>query len=234
LVEHEARSQKRHGIVLERMAKKHAREVQIEVEKETVQIAGELKGQTRIARQAEVGLQRGQAEITELQQGINRAVQEKTEALKRIGRERRQHDVDVMQLKEKCGNLEASVRLRDKQEEGKKRQHKEAMAKAEDLCATLETKIKGVDAREGQLRYQRAKARRQMMVDKEAVNILKWGVEREQSLVDRRAASNTERTDTLRSEEATLCKKRDRLGKEKLVWFCPLLLTFYSLAFPVD
>ncbi len=71
------------------------------------------------------------------------------------------------------------------------------------------------------------------MVDKEAVNIMKWDVEREQSLVDRRAAGKTERTDTLRIEEATLCKERDRLGKEKLVCFCPLLLTFYSLAFPV-
>jgi hypothetical protein len=35
---------------MERIAKKHAREVLIEVEKETVQIACELKGQTRIAR----------------------------------------------------------------------------------------------------------------------------------------------------------------------------------------
>jgi hypothetical protein len=217
---------------MERMAKKHAREVQIEVEKETVQIVGELKGQTRIARQAEVGLQRGQAEITELQEGINRAVQEKNEALKRIGRERRQHDVDVRQLQEKCGNLEAAVRLRDNKEEGKKRQHKEAMAKAEDLCATLKTKIQGLDEREGQLRYQRAKARRQMMVDKEQVNILKWGVEREQSLVERRSASNAQRTDTLRSEEATLCKKRDRLGKEKLVWFSPPTFHFLFACFP--
>ncbi len=64
MVEHEVRSQKRHAAVMERMAKKHAREVE---EKETVQIAGDLKGQTRIARQAEVGLQRVQAERTELQ-----------------------------------------------------------------------------------------------------------------------------------------------------------------------
>ncbi len=56
------RSQKRHAAVVERMAKKHAREVKIEVEKETLQIAGQLVGQTRIARQAEVGRQRVQAE----------------------------------------------------------------------------------------------------------------------------------------------------------------------------
>jgi hypothetical protein len=59
-----------------------------------------------------------------------------------------------------CGYLETSVRLRDKQEQGKKRKHKEAMTKAEDLCATLKTQMKGLNEREGQLRYQRRKARR--------------------------------------------------------------------------
>jgi hypothetical protein len=50
---------------------------------------------------------------------INLAVQDKNYALKRIGRERRQNDVDVREWKEKCENLEASLRLRDKQEQGK-------------------------------------------------------------------------------------------------------------------
>jgi hypothetical protein len=117
--EQDARSQKRHEAILERMAKKHAREVQIEVEKETVQIAGELKGQTRIARQAEAELKKVQAERSELQGAINRAVQDKNDSLKRIGRERRQNDVDVREWKDKCENLETSVRLRDKQEQGK-------------------------------------------------------------------------------------------------------------------
>jgi hypothetical protein len=132
LVDQDARSQKRHETVLDRMAKKHAREVQLEVEKETVQIVGELKGQTQIARQAEAGLKRVQAERRELQGSINRAVQDKNYALKRIGRERRQNDMDIREWKEKCENIEAALHLRDKQEQGKKQQHKVAMAKAED------------------------------------------------------------------------------------------------------
>ena len=233
MVEHEERSQKRHAAVLERMAKKHAREVQIEVEKEIVQIAGELKGQTQIARQAEVGLQRVQAERTELQEAINRAVREKNEALKQIGRERRQHDVQVRELKEKCGNLETSLRSRHKQEQGKKRMHKEAMAKAENLCATLKTQMKGLDEREGQLRYQRRKARRQIVVDKEAANIMQWGVERDRILVERRAETNTAISGALRMQEATLWKGRQTLSYDKLVCHCTLLVIFYSLPFPV-
>jgi hypothetical protein len=40
------------------------------------------------------------------------------------------------------------------------------MTKAEDLCTTLKTKMKVLDKREGQLRYQRAKARREIGVEK--------------------------------------------------------------------
>ncbi len=91
------------------------------------------------------------------------------------------------------------------------------MAKAEDLCTTLKTKMRFLDKREGQLRYQRAKARRQIGIDKDAVNILKCGVERDRSLMKRRKVTNTKRRDALTIKEATLCKNRDRLGKAKLV-----------------
>ena len=203
---------------MDRMTKKHAREVQIEVEKETVQIAGELKVQTRIARQAEAEVKRVMMERGELQSAIKRAVRDKNESLKRIGRERRQHDVDVREWKEKCDNLEASVRLREKQEQGKKRQHKVAMAKAEDLCTTLKTRMRLLDKQEGQLRYQRAKARRQLDIEKDAVNILKCDVERKRSLVDRQEVISIKRRDALIVDEATLGKKREKLGKDKLVW----------------
>ena len=86
---------------MERMAKKHARDLQIEVEKGQVEMAGELKGQTRIARQADAELKRVQAERSQLQGDIHRAVQDKNDALRRIGRERRQHDVDVRGWKDK-------------------------------------------------------------------------------------------------------------------------------------
>jgi hypothetical protein len=100
------------------MAKKHARDLQIEVEKGKVEMAGELKGQTRIARQSEAELKRVQAERSQLQGEINRAVQDKNDALRRIERERRQHDVDVRGWKDKCENLQTSVRLREKEDEG--------------------------------------------------------------------------------------------------------------------
>jgi hypothetical protein len=93
--------------------------------------------------------------------------------------------------------------------------------------------MKVLEKQEGQLRYQRAKARRQIGVEKEAVNILKWGVERDRSVVERREETNSKRTDTLIMEEAALWKNRDRLGKDKLVFLCPFLLTFYSLASPI-
>jgi hypothetical protein len=212
------RFQKRHEAILERMTKKHAREVQIEVEKETVQIAGELKVQTRIARQAEAEVKRVMMERGELQSAIKRAVRDKNESLKRIGRERRQHDVDVREWKEKCDNLEASVRLREKQEQGKERQHKVAMSKAEDLCTTLKTRMKLLDKQEGQLRYLRAKARRQLDIEKDAVNILKSGVQRKQCVVVRQEEINIKRRDALIVDEATLGQKREKLGKDKLVW----------------
>jgi hypothetical protein len=54
------------------------------------------------------------------------------DTLKRIGQERRQHDVDLRTWQENCENLEASVQLRAKQDEAKKRQqHKLAMAKTD-------------------------------------------------------------------------------------------------------
>ena len=203
---------------MDRMTKKHALEVKLEVEKETVQIAGELKVQTRIARQAEAEVKRVQVERRELQRAINRAVHDKNETLKRIGRERRQHDVDVREWKDKCDNLEASVRLREKQEQGKKRQHKVAMSKAEDLCTTLKTRMKLLDKQEGQLRYLRAKARRQLDIEKDAVNILKSGLQRKQCVVVRQEEINIKRRDALIVDEATLGRKREKLGKDKLVW----------------
>jgi len=211
------------------MAKKHARELHIEVEKGKVEMAGKLKGQTRSARQAEAELTRVLAERRELQGDLHRAVQDKNDALRRIGRERRQHDVDVRGWKDKCENLQASVRLREKQDEGKKRQHKVTMEKADVLCTTLKTKLKLLDKREGELRYQHEKARKQLGEEKAAVTILKWGVERGQSVVGRREIANTKRTDTLTKHEATLCQKRQKLQKEKQVMFSSFFQFFIRL-----
>jgi hypothetical protein len=80
---------------MERTEKKHAREVQIVVDKERVYIEGKLTGQVRKARQAEAELKTVQVERRELRKDLHLAIQEKNEMLKLIGRERRQHDVDL-------------------------------------------------------------------------------------------------------------------------------------------
>jgi hypothetical protein len=49
--EQEARVDKRHEAAMERMEMRHAREVQIELEKDRVELEGELRAQTRQVRQ---------------------------------------------------------------------------------------------------------------------------------------------------------------------------------------
>jgi hypothetical protein len=56
LKEVDARAQKRHDAAIARVEKKHAREVEIVVTNERVHMEGELKGQARLARQAEAEL----------------------------------------------------------------------------------------------------------------------------------------------------------------------------------
>jgi hypothetical protein len=70
----------------------------------------------------------------------------------------------------------------------------------------FEEKMKVLDKEEEQLRYQRAKQRRLLGLDKEEVDILKWGVERDQVKVQRKNDAMTKCTDTLAIEEATLCE----------------------------
>ncbi len=139
------------------MEKKHAREVEIVVTNERVHMEGELKGQARLARQAEAELRRVDLEHKELEGDLNQAIQDKNAMLKVIGRERREHDVEVRALANRCEDLEAAVRLRAKQDAGKHLQHKLAMVKVDVLCTNLKAKLKVLDKAEGQLRYQRAK-----------------------------------------------------------------------------
>ena len=203
---------------MERMEMRHAREVQIEVQESRVELEGALRSQTRQGRQTEAELDIVQIERCELRDRLDVVMTDNRDLIKTMGRERRQHDVDVREWKDKCENLEASVRVREKQEQGKKRQHKVAMSKAEDLCTTLKTRMKLLDKQEGQLRYLRAKARRQLDIEKDAVNILKSGLQRKQCVVVRQEEINIKRRDALIVDEATLGQKREKLGKDKLVW----------------
>ena len=124
--EHDSRAAKRQEAVIARLQKKHAREVQIEVEKATVHLEGEVKEKGRISRQTNAELQKLKGERCDLLEQLKQANADRSNDLKRIGRERRQWDVARLELVDKCGGLSAMVSLRDKQEQAKKRQHKEA------------------------------------------------------------------------------------------------------------
>jgi hypothetical protein len=156
-------------------------------------------------------------ERKELAGDLIQAIQDKNAMLKVIGRERREHDVEVRALVDRCDNLEAAVRLRSKQDAGKKLQHKLAMAKADVLCTNLKAKLKVLDKAEGQLRYQRAKQSWQRVLDVDAVNILRQGVESKQLQMERKDERMTKRMDALAVEEATLCQRCANVEMDKKV-----------------
>jgi hypothetical protein len=94
LKEHAGLAHQRHLIVVNRMAEKHAREVQIVLDKDRVEKGGELRQQARMARQAiaELGkVQRGQIELQERMELMGK---DHSEMAKTLVRERRLHDVD--------------------------------------------------------------------------------------------------------------------------------------------
>ena len=96
--EQDGRAHERHVIAMDRMAQKHAREVQIALEKDRVEKEGELRQQTRIARQSTVELGKVQVEQIGLREQLQVLEKEHNVMVKTIGRERRQHDVDRQTL----------------------------------------------------------------------------------------------------------------------------------------
>ena len=61
MVEHDARAHEKQRIAMDRMKQKHAREVKLALEKDRIERDGELRSQTRIARQASASESRGGA-----------------------------------------------------------------------------------------------------------------------------------------------------------------------------
>jgi hypothetical protein len=98
LEEYHGRAHERHVIAMNRMAQKHAREVQIALEIDRVEKEGELRQQTRIARQSTVELVKVQVEQIGLREQLQVLEKEHNVMVKTIGRERRQHDVDRQTL----------------------------------------------------------------------------------------------------------------------------------------
>ena len=88
----------RHVVAMERMAAKHTREVQIALDKDRLERDGELRQQTRKARQATVELLKVQGGHSELSGRLDSALKEHNAFVKTVARERRQNSVDTQTL----------------------------------------------------------------------------------------------------------------------------------------
>ena len=96
--EHDARAHEKHVIAMDRMAQKHQREVQIALDNDRIEKEGELRHQTRIARQSTVELLKVQADQIGLKEQVELLEKDHSVMVKTIGRERRHHDVERQTL----------------------------------------------------------------------------------------------------------------------------------------
>ena len=215
--EHDSRAAKRQEAVIARLEKKHAREVQIEVEKATVHLEGEVKEKGRISRQTNAELQKLKGERCDLLEQLEQANADRSNDLKRIGRERRQWDVERQELVDKCGGLSAMVSLRDKQEQAKKRQHKQVMAKANEMCTKLQGKLKDVLQQEGRLMYERKKLARDITLEQQSLSSAMTRVKTDQRKVDRRDVKLTQRADNLSRQAGSIELDRAKVNQAKKV-----------------
>ena len=83
---------------MDRMAQKHAREVKIALDKDRVERGGDLRCQTRIARQSTAEHMKLQVKHIVITEQLDLVVNERNAMVKTIGRERRQADVDRQTL----------------------------------------------------------------------------------------------------------------------------------------
>jgi hypothetical protein len=124
------------------------------------------------------------------------------------------------------------VQLRDARENGRKRQHKEAMKAANGMCETLKQQLLEVKREAEKLVWERRKHRNQVATDKEALEISKWGVERKEAQMERKADNISRRGDLLVGKEIALRKKRDKIEYDKEVRsLCPLQFFIRLLSF---
>ena len=244
---------------MDRMAQKHAREVKIALVKDRVERDGDLRSQTRIARQCTAEHLKVQAEHIVITEQLDLVVNEHNALVKTFAREMRQADVDRQTLyvipspspypyaiaspmpypphlsrESKCGNLEASLSLRHKQEEAKKRQHKAAMEKADNLSVRYKSKQKAFKIEEGQWRWKRLKQSRQIEVQKEDLDAKKFEVSLAAKKMDRKNLASMKSCVALQRKAVALGTVSSKLdAAKKVVPSTQLTLNFYSLAFPV-
>ncbi len=96
--EQDARAHEKHVIAMDRMAQKHEREVHIAVDNDRIEKEGELRHQTRIARQSTVELLKVQADQIGLKEQVEFMEKDNNDTVKTIWRERRHHDVERQTL----------------------------------------------------------------------------------------------------------------------------------------
>jgi seryl-tRNA synthetase len=176
-----------------------------------VKLQGEVTKKGRMVRQSEADLKSLQEEGRKLQEELERANADRNENLKRIGRERRQWDVDRQALVEKCGGLSNMVILRDKQDESKKRQHKLAMAKANEMCTKLKAKMKDI-----------------LQQEKESVTLAMTRVTSDQKKVNKMDDRLQQRADNLLREAKGIERDRCKVETAKKV-VVAFVLVFSSL-----
>jgi hypothetical protein len=131
----------------------------------------------------------------------------------------------------KCENLEASVSLRARQDDGKKRQHLLAMEQADDVATKLKAKMIAFKLEEGKWRWKRAKQIRQMGVDEQKLNVMKWDAEHARKKTDRKSSEMTKRGLALELQGAAVCKASAKVAAERKVTLF-ILFHFVPGCFP--
>ena len=230
LAEHEACAVQRQAAAMARMEKRHARTVQIEVDRERVQWEGALREEGRSRRQLAMQTKHLLEEQKKLREQWEEATKARNALLKDVGRERRQRDVEKQTWLEKRTNLEAALELSNKKEDGRKRKHLTAMAKADELCGQIRQQMGALQKEAGQLKWKRAKHSQLVARQNQAVEIEKWGVKRKETQVARTQEKITKLQQVLQGDEAVLCSKLQKVAALKQVF---LALDFLFVCFPL-
>jgi hypothetical protein len=113
--------------------------------------------------------------------------------------------------------LEASLSLRDKQENNKKRHYKALIEKADNLSDRLQSKMTALKTEEAQWLWKRHKQCRQLQVEKEALDAKKSEVSLAGKRLERKQSALTEGCAMLQRKEQALGTVRLKLVAEKKV-----------------
>ena len=229
---HDARAQQRMTASMERMQKKHVRELQLQLETKRVQLSGEAKKDARQARQVKAELDNLKGQQTALQDQLQNAITQRNTLLRTIRREKRQHDVERHTLEQRAENLEAALTLRERKESLVKRNYKQQMAMAEEAVRKLRLDLKASGKLERKLRWKNEKRMREIEIEKESVNVQKCGLQKERAILNRRVGVFEKRTATLTAKEGECELNRLQLKEDtKFQFFC-CACTFLFACFP--